>query len=70
MRGPGGLCFKKERKREKVLMANRFLLLPAGSLLHVSVHVSATKARERAGCRLETGLIGENETIKAECALI
>lgn len=36
---------KGERKREKVLMANRFLLLPAGSSLYVVVHVSVTKAR-------------------------
>lgn len=37
---------KKERERgRRVLMANRFLLLPAGSLLYVGVHVSVTKAR-------------------------
>lgn len=37
---------KKERERgRRVLMANRFLLLPAGSSLYVVVHVSVTKAR-------------------------
>lgn len=32
------------KKKKKVLMANRFLLLPAGSSLFVSVHVSVTKS--------------------------
>lgn len=41
LEGPGGLC---KKKKKKVLMANRFLLLPAGSSLFVSVHVSVTKS--------------------------